>query len=47
MKENRQIFSVDYHPRSHRFATSGNDFKVYLYDEEIRVLERILACRLV
>ncbi|EEB15467.1 hypothetical protein Phum_PHUM369840 [Pediculus humanus corporis] len=43
LKENRHLYSLNYHPRSNKFVTVGNDFKVNIYDEERRVAERVLA----
>ncbi|KAK6625075.1 hypothetical protein RUM43_005366 [Polyplax serrata] len=43
LKEDRHLYSLNYHPRSHRFVSVGNDFKVNIYDEERRVTERVLA----
>ncbi|CAH1964093.1 unnamed protein product [Acanthoscelides obtectus] len=43
IREKRQTFGIVYHPRFPKFVTFGDDLKVYFYDEESKVQERILA----
>ncbi|KAI4460886.1 carbohydrate binding domain containing protein [Holotrichia oblita] len=43
IKEKRQTYGIAYHPRLPKFVTCGDDCKVYMYDEENRVQERIFS----
>ncbi|KAL1494249.1 hypothetical protein ABEB36_009874 [Hypothenemus hampei] len=43
IKEKRQTFGLTYHPRFPKFASFGDDLKVYFYDEETKTQERVLS----
>ncbi|KAJ8970513.1 hypothetical protein NQ314_001189 [Rhamnusium bicolor] len=42
IKEKRQTFGITYHPRVPKFVTYGDDLRVYFYDEESKIQERVL-----
>ncbi|XP_045475195.1 uncharacterized protein LOC123681048 [Harmonia axyridis] len=42
IRENRQTYGLAYHPRLPKFITYGDNMKIYLYDEETKVQERVL-----
>ncbi|KAJ8976808.1 hypothetical protein NQ317_012367 [Molorchus minor] len=42
IQENRQTYGISYHPRFPKFVTYGDDQRIYFYDEESKVQERVL-----
>ncbi|KAJ8955256.1 hypothetical protein NQ318_000283 [Aromia moschata] len=42
IKENRQTYGITYHPKFPKLITYGDDQKIYFYDEESKVQERIM-----
>lgn len=42
IREGRQTYGLAYHPRLPKFITYGDDLKIYLYDEETKIQERVL-----
>ncbi|XP_018334966.1 polyadenylation factor subunit 2-like, partial [Agrilus planipennis] len=43
IREKRQTYNITYHPRLPKFITCGDNGKMYYYDEESKVQERILS----
>ncbi|KAL3267745.1 hypothetical protein HHI36_006872 [Cryptolaemus montrouzieri] len=40
--KNRQTYGLTYHPRLPKFITYGDNLKIFLYDDETKVQERVL-----